>query len=72
MLCSEIAPDNFKPRLDMDSEAEYSFLYKQPSTRQEDDLCAESMDACPVDAIGDDGCAENSQQSVSSGKRRKL
>ena len=61
MLCSEIAPDNFKPCLDMDSEVEYSFLYKQPSTKLEDDLCAESMDICPVDAIGDDGNVENSQ-----------
>ena len=55
MLCSEIAPDNFRPGLNIDCEIEYNFLYKQPSTKQEDDLCAESMDVCPVDAIGGDG-----------------
>jgi ferredoxin len=55
MLCSEIAPDNFRSSVDIDCDSEYSFVYKQPSTEQEDDLCAESMDVCPVDAIGDDG-----------------
>ena len=55
MLCSEIALDNFRSRLDIDSDAGYNFLYKQPSTKQEEDLCAECMDVCPVDAIGDDG-----------------
>ena len=55
MLCSEIAPDNFRPSLDIDCDVEHNFVYTQPSTEQEDDLCAESMDVCPVDAIGDDG-----------------
>ena len=42
----------------IDCDVEYSFVYKQPSTKQEDDLCSESMDVCPVDAIGDDGKAD--------------
>ena len=42
----------------IDCDVEYSFVYKQPSTEQEDGLCAESMDVCPVDAIGDDGKAD--------------
>jgi len=54
-LCSEIAPDNFRPSLDIDCDVEYNFVYKQPSTEQEDGLCAESMDVCPVDAIRNDG-----------------
>ena len=58
MLCSEIAPDNFRPSSDVDCEVAYLFVYKQPSTEQEDDLCSESMDVCPVDAIRDDGSGE--------------
>ena len=55
MLCSEIAPDNFRPGLAPDRSDDYNFVYRQPSTEKEEGLCAESMDLCPVDAIGDDG-----------------
>jgi len=55
MLCSEIAPDNFRSTVDIDCEVEYNFVYKQPSTKQEEDLCEESMDVCPVGVIVDNG-----------------
>jgi len=50
-LCREIAPDNFKRNED----GGYSFVYGQPKNEEEEALCAEAMDSCPVDAIGDDG-----------------
>ncbi len=33
----------------------YSFVYKQPETPEEIELCEEALLACPVEAIGDDG-----------------
>ena len=33
----------------------HSFLYKQPETPEEEALCQEAMDGCPVEAIGNDG-----------------
>jgi ferredoxin len=33
----------------------YSFVYKQPENEGEESLCREAMEACPVEAIGDDG-----------------
>jgi len=50
-VCRDIAPDNFTREV----ENGYSFVYKQPDNNRELDLCREAMDACPVDAIGDDG-----------------
>ena len=50
-VCRDIAPDNFKRA----AEKSCSFVYKQPDNRQEEALCREAMEACPVDAIGDDG-----------------
>ena len=49
-LCRETAPDNFA-----DHEDGYSFVYKQPENDEEEALCVEAMEGCPVDAIGDDG-----------------
>ena len=49
-LCRETAPDNFA-----DHEDGYSYVYKQPENEEEEALCVEAMDACPVEAIGDDG-----------------
>ena len=50
-VCRETAPDNF-----MRNEDEgYSYVYKQPENDQELLLCAEAMEGCPVEAIGDDG-----------------
>ena len=50
-LCRETAPDNFK----RDDDKGYSFVYKQPGSTDEEKLCQEAMEACPVEAIGSDG-----------------
>ena len=50
-LCSEIAPDNFR----VNEEEGHDYVYKQPENQDEEDLCKEAMESCPVEAIGDDG-----------------
>ena len=50
-LCRETAPENFKRQADEG----YSFVYKQPSNEVEEQDCKEAMEACPVEAIGNDG-----------------
>ena len=50
-LCRTTAPDNFKQNPDEG----YSYVYKQPENDEEKEQCAEAMDACPVEAIGQDG-----------------
>jgi len=50
-LCRETAPDFFT-RLD---DAGHSYVYKQPVTPEDIDLCQEALEGCPVDAIGSDG-----------------
>lgn len=50
-VCRDTAPKNFT-RYD---ENGYSYVYKQPQTPEETELCVEAMDACPVEAIGNDG-----------------
>jgi ferredoxin len=50
-VCRDTAPDNFT-RSDNNG---YSFVYKQPTTQEELDLCEEALLACPVEAIGNDG-----------------
>jgi len=50
-LCRETAPDNYMRNED----GGYSFVYKQPENEEEETLCAEAMDGCPVEAIGNDG-----------------
>lgn len=50
-LCRETAPDNFSRN---DDEG-LSFVAKQPGDDAELALCVEAMEACPVEAIGDDG-----------------
>jgi ferredoxin len=54
-LCAEIAPGNFKLNTDEDLPVGHDFVYKQPGTEEEEKLCAEAMDICPANAIGDDG-----------------
>ena len=49
--CREIAPNNFTRNEDEG----YSYVYKQPKTQEEEELCAEALEGCPVEAIGDDG-----------------
>ncbi|MCI0389343.1 MAG: ferredoxin [Acidobacteria bacterium] len=50
-VCRDIAPANFK----RESARNYSYVYKQPENDEEEDLCREAMEVCPVDAIGNDG-----------------
>ena len=50
-LCRETAPDNFKRNED----GGYTFVYKQPSTPDEEARCKEAKEGCPVEAIGDNG-----------------
>ncbi len=52
-LCRETAPDFFK----RDDDGGYSFVYKQPSTPADFELCQEALEGCPVNAIGDNGDA---------------
>lgn len=50
-VCRDTAPKNFT-RNDNNG---YSYVFKQPETAEELALCEESMNVCPVEAIGDDG-----------------
>jgi ferredoxin len=48
-LCRETAPKNFT----REDAGGYSFVYKQPETPEEEALCKEAKEGCPVEAIGD-------------------
>jgi ferredoxin len=50
-LCRETAPANFK----RNDDGGHSYLYKQPESPDEEQLCKEAMEGCPVEAIGNDG-----------------
>lgn len=50
-LCRETAPANFT----REEDEGYSYVFKQPETDEEKELCIEAMEGCPVEAIGDDG-----------------
>src|SRR5438046_9046247 len=50
-LCRETAPANYK----RNDDGGHSFVYKQPETPEEEALCKEAMEGCPVEAIGNDG-----------------
>jgi len=50
-LCRETAPANFK----RNDDGGHSFVYKQPESPDEEALCKEAMEGCPVEAIGSDG-----------------
>ena len=50
-LCRQTAPDNFERNEDEG----YSYVYKQPVNANEEELCIEALEGCPVEAIGDDG-----------------
>jgi ferredoxin len=52
-LCRETAPANFK----RNDDGGHSFVYKQPESPEEEALCKEAMEGCPVEAIGPDGGA---------------
>jgi ferredoxin len=50
-LCRQTAPDNFSRNEDDG----YSYVSKQPENDAERQACADAMEECPVEAIGDDG-----------------
>ena len=50
-VCRDTAPEHFT-RNDEDA---YSYVYRQPATPAEIELCYEALQCCPVEAIGDDG-----------------
>jgi ferredoxin len=50
-LCRETAPANFT----RNDEEGFSYVFKQPETDEEEALCQEAKDNCPVEAIGSDG-----------------
>ncbi|HQU08609.1 MAG TPA: ferredoxin [Opitutales bacterium] len=50
-LCRETAP-NFFTRNDASG---HSYVFKQPETQEDAELCREALEGCPVDAIGEDG-----------------
>ncbi len=50
-VCRDTSPSNFR----RNDENGYSYVHKQPATDEEDALCEEALNACPVEAIGDDG-----------------
>ncbi len=49
-FCVAVAPGNFKL-----GENGYAYLFKQPSTPEEELQCQEALAGCPVCAIGDNG-----------------
>ena len=49
--CIDEAPDHFK----MNDEEGHSFVYRQPQTPEEIEACKRALEACPVEAIGEDG-----------------
>jgi ferredoxin len=49
--CRETAPDFFRRNDDKG----YSYVYKQPERPEDEDLCLEALEGCPVEAIGQDG-----------------
>jgi ferredoxin len=50
-LCRETAPANFSRQND----GGYSFVFKQPTSPEEEAQCVEAKEGCPVEAIGDNG-----------------
>jgi ferredoxin len=50
-VCRETAPNNFTQQADNG----YSYVFKQPENDDEIEQCKEAMEACPVEAIGNDG-----------------
>ena len=50
-LCRETAPANFQRNED----GGHSYVFKQAETPEEEALCKEAMEGCPVEAIGSDG-----------------
>ena len=50
-VCRDTAPSNFT----RNDDGQYSYVFKQPETDEERQLCEEALTSCPVEAIGSDG-----------------
>lgn len=50
-VCRDTAPMNFTRQED----GGYSYVFKQPENEEEEEMCKEAMESCPVEAIGNDG-----------------
>ena len=50
-VCYDAASENFVSS----EQGGYAYISKQPATEEEEGKCREALEACPVDAIGDDG-----------------
>lgn len=50
-VCRDTAPMNFTRQDD----GGYSYVFKQPENDEEEEMCREAMESCPVEAIGNDG-----------------
>lgn len=50
MVCQDIAPDNFI----RNDKRGYSYVFNQPASPEQEALCREALEACPVNAIGSD------------------
>jgi len=48
--CRTEAPSNYT----RNDSAGFSFVFKQPETPEEEARCRAALEACPVEAIGDD------------------
>ncbi len=49
--CRETAPEFFTRNDDRG----YSYVYRQPESDADKELCREALEGCPVEAIGEDG-----------------
>lgn len=49
-LCRTTAPDNFEANEDDG----YSYVFVQPRSPVEEELCRQALEECPVEAIGND------------------
>lgn len=43
----------------MNDDDAHAFVGKQPATEAEEEECKNALMACPVGAIGDDGCSDS-------------
>ena len=49
--CLLSAENHFK----INEEEGYAYVFQQPQTEEEKSACQEALEACPVEAIGNDG-----------------
>lgn len=63
-LCRKTATSNF----DRNETGGYSYVRVQPTTPEEEALCAQALAECPVNAIGDDGPTDGAGAPVDGGQ----